>query len=1288
MKMEINKIVALTFVVLILISGFTILSVNAASKGSKSLKSNGFTERFGLNYTPENPSPDQDVKITIDSNDNKNIARSLIYFQYKTPSMDEYSSVGNIEMQSTEDQYQMEGVINGNEYHGQPGIEVKFWVNATLDSIDWFKSDEYIYTVKKEGGWINDDFSDNLRYSYEPIDPKSNESVKVTLEKKVDVEINSALIMAEIDQPGTSPQEGSIEFEKKNQIWKATIPAYPRNTSVDFHISAYDKYNQEIESANNEYTVKSNITIKPLIVVKDKFENDKVDGAEVTVKNESETVVYEGKVKNGKLNIEESLKPGSYDLKVNYKGESKSKSIELTGKESEEQATYTFKFETKSSMKHGMISFPQEYILLSLLGSILIPLLLLGFVYKKKEEKQIELVEGKQGETSSTHPIIDDFWERIVRETGEPQHLIPVGFFFLSLFGLSFIPFYPWWMIGIVSIVIGAVSYKYPYNSLLILALFVTGSAAYQSPEFGLVMLVFSLLILLVSFFDWKFGFLVFLIIFLARIGAIYFVPVMSVVLFSIYLSVISTAVAGIFLVLLSSSSNFELLGFVTTSPHKTAFMRFDKPVVSNFKPSSLGESLAGIGNANADIIGEILANNFGASILPFFQVLLWCIALYLIYMIVETREPKLNKLIQWVKYPLKKDWKKTASASILLGISPIFGLLYFDYFAGMKTLDIIWIGLLLVGGVVLSFVSIGLGFMTKSLFREYYRSQLGISDVGTRIAEMADLGETPFKNVGGLTDVKNEVKESILMPLLRPDISEKFGVETSKGMMLYGPPGCGKTLLMKALATELDVEMINVKCGDVMSRWYGESEESMMKLFKAARERKPCIIFFDEIDAIAKKRDMYSADDVTPRLLSLLLSELDGMDRSEGIIMVGSTNKPDMVDPALLRPGRFDKIIYVPPPDKEERKDIMNIHFRDKPLSSNVDLDKFARKTEGFSGADLANLAKESATRTMRKSIDTGGMKKITEKDIDEVLHKMNPSITPSMKEEYERVKSKYERKIHETKEPEMERGITLEDIPDLDEEKQVLREEILHPITETDLVREFDISGTKNLLLYGPKGCQKLSILKAAGNEIGIPMRVITGMEFKEVVSEGGREVVDKLFDEMRDMAPSVMVFTEIEKIAPSNLDSQEEKNIFESFLNLMKDIEEVNNVTLIGTSHYPARLNEDIFERGRFEKRMFIPAPDLERREELFEIHLDSIPTEEGIDYKKLAKKSDRFTSDDIKSCIEDAKIKALSRSKKGEAKVTQEDLEESIEETQSSLKEDMIKSAERFKDEWNR
>ncbi len=1285
MKWKIEKIAALTFIFLIMVSGFAIISADAIDHNDHEMSQNDFTDQFSLNHAPEEPTREDDVEILLESETDQVIEEAHVLFQYKHEHSDSFSDPGGKQMEPRSDSQGMKGVISSDYHEG--GTTIRYWVNATFDQIDWITSDKRTYTISKKDGWINEVFSDNLNYTYEPKNPKANEKVDFTLNKKVDVEINSAYVVADIDQPNSEAQEGRREFTKENDHWEATLPAYPEETDVTFHISAYDKYNDELTSQDRSYVVESNVTVRPLISVYDTFKDKNVDGAKVIVRDQSEEIIFEGKTDEGQVNVEDPLVVGEYDIEVTYDGQTKTKTAKFTGDETEQEAIYEFDFQSQSTIEHDMISFPQNSVLIGLIGVLIVPTLLLGFIYIKKEEKQIELMEGNEAESEPVHPMIDRFWEWVVKETSEPDHVIPAAFFLLSILGLNFIPFYPWWMIGSLSLVIAAISYKYPYSSLLIISLFLTGAAGYQSPEFGLVILVFSLLILLASFFDWRFGFLVFLMIFLGKIGGLYLVPAMSLILFSIYLSVISTAVAGIFLVMLSSSGNYELIGFVTSSPHTTSFMRFDKPVVSNFTPSDLGEALGSIGNANSAIIENVLANNFGASILPFFQILLWSIALYVIYLMIGSKNPKLNNISQWLKYPIKKDRKKPIIGSLLLGLSPVFGLVYFDYFSGLGTIGLIKTISILIGGVVLSYVSIGLGFMTKSLFREYYRSQLGVSDVGTRIAEMADLGETPFESVGGLDDVKSEVKESILMPLLRPDISEKFGVETSKGMMLYGPPGCGKTLLMKALATELDVEMINVKCGDVMSRWYGESEESMMELFEAARERKPAIIFFDEIDAIAKKRDMYSADDVTPRLLSLLLSELDGMDRSEGIIMVGSTNKPDMVDPALLRPGRFDKIIYVPPPDKEERKEILKIHMKDKPLSNNVDIDKYARKSEGFSGADIANLAKESATRAMRKSIDTGGMRKITEKDIDEVLNKMSPSITPSMKEEYERVKAKYERKIHETKEPETERGITFNEIPDLEDEKEVLEEEILHPITEKDLVREFDIAGTKNLMLYGPKGCQKLSLLKAAGNEIGIPMRVITAMEFKEVITEGSRDVVDELLKEMKDMAPSVIVLTEVEEIANKSVTEEKEVKVFDALLNLINEINEVNNITLISTSHYPAELKPELLERGRLDKRMFIPPPNFERRKELFEIYLDPIPTEEGINYNKLTELSEGYTSDDITSSIEEAKIKALSSSKEEDnPKVTQEDLEEAIKEIESSLMEDMVESAERFKEKW--
>jgi AAA+ superfamily predicted ATPase len=318
---------------------------------------------------------------------------------------------------------------------------------------------------------------------------------------------------------------------------------------------------------------------------------------------------------------------------------------------------------------------------------------------------------------------------------------------------------------------------------------------------------------------------------------------------------------------------------------------------------------------------------------------------------------------------------------------------------------------MLIIGAWVVFLGFLGARIMFPSTFSEQ-RSDV----IGTRVGEMLHFRGTTFENVGGLRSIKSELKDALMVPLLQPEISTRFGVQPPRGILLFGPPGCGKTLLMRAVASELNVEMIGVKCSDLMSKWYGESEGAVAGLFSHARKHAPCILFLDEIDAITKRRDFYSTDDVTPRILSIMLAEMDGMDAAEGIIIVGSTNKPEMVDPALMRPGRFDKVIYVPPPELESRRIILGIHLRGKPLATDVNLDAIARATEGFSGADLANLVTEAATLAMHKAMATGHSPGITQGDFDEMLSQIQPSITKDMIKEYMELRNVYQRKTYKS--------------------------------------------------------------------------------------------------------------------------------------------------------------------------------------------------------------------------------------------------------------------------------
>jgi ATP-dependent Zn protease len=390
--------------------------------------------------------------------------------------------------------------------------------------------------------------------------------------------------------------------------------------------------------------------------------------------------------------------------------------------------------------------------------------------------------------------------------------------------------------------------------------------------------------------------------------------------------------------------------------------MVFDKPYLTNFTLGDLLSAFSSIPNADPYFIVEVMGTNMAHAMASVIQIVIWCFAVWVVSF--------LAKKVEDVSF---KDWAICTVAPATLIICGFLGASsQFGYPIELGT------GALLFGIVGVIGVLIGFCLMLRETVTGATPGEAAAGELlGTKIGELESVRGFGFDMIGGLRDVKNEIKEAVVVPLTRPELSEKFGISPPKGILLFGPPGCGKTMLMRALAAELQVEMVSVKCSDIMSKWYGESEEKIAGLFATAKKRKPCILFLDEIDAIAKSRDMYGADDVTPRLLSIMLSEMDGMDKTTGVVVVATTNKPELLDPALLRPGRFDKVIYVPPPDYHERLDILRVHFAGKPIAPDVDIDLLAKRTERFSGADLANLVKEAATIAMRRALQQSEYRK-----------------------------------------------------------------------------------------------------------------------------------------------------------------------------------------------------------------------------------------------------------------------------------------------------------------------
>jgi transitional endoplasmic reticulum ATPase len=272
------------------------------------------------------------------------------------------------------------------------------------------------------------------------------------------------------------------------------------------------------------------------------------------------------------------------------------------------------------------------------------------------------------------------------------------------------------------------------------------------------------------------------------------------------------------------------------------------------------------------------------------------------------------------------------------------------------------------------------------------------------------EVPEVHWTDIGGLDDVKQQLREAVEWPLKHPEYFKEMGIDPPKGILLYGPPGTGKTLLAKAVATESEANFIGVKGPEVLSKWVGESEKAIREIFRKARQAAPCIIFFDEIDSIVPRRGGRFDSGVTDRIVNQLLTEMDGLERLEGVVVIAATNRPDIIDPALLRPGRFDRLIYVPPPDEKARLEILKVHTRNMPLAEDVDLLEIAKKTEGYTGADLAAVCKEAALATLREA---GKPTKVTKKHFEQALQIVKPSVTKEDVEKYKRMAEEFKRML-----------------------------------------------------------------------------------------------------------------------------------------------------------------------------------------------------------------------------------------------------------------------------------
>ncbi len=830
-------------------------------------------------------------------------------------------------------------------------------------------------------------------------------------------------------------------------------------------------------------------------------------------------------------------------------------------------------------------------------------------------------------------------WIRAQTKDPKPLEIGVMGA--LALFGGFFEPFYPWpYVIFIITPAVMLIAWRFPQLSLLALVLLVVPEVGYQSGAMGLVFLLAALPILFAAMMDFKFGVGVFLALFLAPIGISFVVPVIVALVFSLYLGIAIAVAGGILISLFVTLGNLPVLGYLVgpsgsgrpslIAGHSAAFL--PTLPIPYFSFTSIGSAWANVVSPDFSSFGAG-SSGLGGLALPLIEIGAWCFACWLAVTLLKDRTFQTSD--------------RVTSVSVIGGGTVAGVTLVAFVLQGYTN----WTALVVLLFIPAMFTAVAGSLVIRDAFESYFTSRMGASSVGTRVAEMKGLqsNKVTFEMVGGLHDVKADIKESMIIPLMRKDVTTRFKLDPPKGILLFGPPGCGKTMLMKALASELGVEMISAKCSDLMSKWYGESENRVAEMLRTARERAPTILFLDEIDSIAKRRDMYTADDVTPRLLSILLSEMDGLDKSSGVIVVGSTNKPDLIDPALMRPGRLDKIIYVPPPDYEERMEIVQVHLKGRPASKNINLQEIAKKTERFSGADLANLVREAATRAVKREMTSAEKTRaiIAMADFTTVLPHIKPSISLRMIADYETMKLDYERKMHSIQRQERRVVVRWDDVGGLEDVKAAIREYVELPLTRPELMESYKIKTGRGILLFGPPGCGKTHVMRAAANELNVPIQIVSGPELVSALAGQSEAAVRDVLYRARENAPSIVFFDEIDALASKDsMKTPEVSRAVSQFLTEMDGLRPKDKVMIIATTNRPQTLDPALLRPGRFDKIFYVPPPDSTAREDIFRIHMKGVPLDGStIDYPYLAQHSAGFSGADIASAVDESKLIAL-------------------------------------------
>lgn len=532
-------------------------------------------------------------------------------------------------------------------------------------------------------------------------------------------------------------------------------------------------------------------------------------------------------------------------------------------------------------------------------------------------------------------------------------------------------------------------------------------------------------------------------------------------------------------------------------------------------------------------------------------------------------------------------------------------------------------------------------------------------------------LPRTTYEDVGGLHEEIQRVREMVELPLRHPELFQRLGIEPPKGVLLHGPPGCGKTLLARAVANESEANFFSINGPEIMSKFYGESEARLREIFQQAQQNAPSIIFIDELDAIAPKREEVTGE-VERRVVAQLLALMDGLSGRGNVIVIGATNRPSALDPALRRPGRFDREIEIGVPDKQGRYEVIQIHTRGMPLAEDVDLKKLAEMSHGYTGADLSSLGRETAMKALRRYLP----------QIDLEEERVPPSVLDKMQVTMEDFNNAY-KEITPTAMREVYIEIPTihwEDIGGLEEVKEDLREAVEWPLKTPEIFDRLGIKPPKGILLYGPPGCGKTLLGKAVATESAANFITIKGPEvFSKWVGES-EKAIREVFRKARMAAPAVVFFDEIDSLVPRRglgfSDSGVSERVISQLLTEMDGVVSLEDVVIVAATNRPDMVDPAVLRPGRFDRLIYVPEPDEKSKLQIFKIYTKNMPLGKDVDLVQLAASAKNFSGADIDALCREAAMVALRKDVNAN-QVTSSDFDEARKRVGPSVTPDMEK-----------